>query len=206
MRVIAGTYGGRRLVAPKGDVARPTQDRVREAWFSILGAEVQDARVLDLFAGSGALGLEALSRGARSAVFVEKARASLAALEKNIAELGVADVATVVKGDALRYAEAIIPLGYDIVFADPPYDLGAGPRLIALFRARPFCRILSIEHRSTEKLDGDDTRRYGDTAITFLHALSFEPSPPAPPPVGGGEPVPPGSPSPDRERGAGGEG
>lgn len=169
MRVIAGTYGGRRLVAPKGDVARPTQDRVREAWFSILGAEVEGARVLDLFAGSGALGLEALSRGARSAVFVEKARASLVALEKNIAELGVGDVATVVKGDALKYAEAILPLGYDLVFADPPYDLGAGPKLVALFRAQPFCRILSIEHRSTEKLDGDDTRRYGDTAITFCY-------------------------------------
>ncbi|MBW8772813.1 MAG: RsmD family RNA methyltransferase [Gemmatimonadetes bacterium] len=124
MRIVSGIYGGRRLVAPKGDVARPTQDRVREAWFSILGAEVQDARVLDLFAGSGALGLEALSRGAAS------------------------------------------------VFADPPYDIGAGPKLVALFRARPFCRILSIEHRATEKLDGDDTRRYGDSAVTFLYNLT----------------------------------
>lgn len=170
MRIIAGTFGGRRLVAPKGDVARPTQDRVREAWFSILGAEVQGARVLDLFAGSGALGLEALSRGAVSAVFVEKARASLAALEKNIAELGVEGATTVVKGDALKYAEAMVPGGFDLVFADPPYDLGAGAKLVALFRARPFCRILTIEHRSTETLDADDTRRYGDSAISFLYA------------------------------------
>jgi len=77
-----------------------------------------------------------------------------------------------VKGDALKYVESIIPLGYDLVFADPPYDLGAGAGLIALFRAKPFCRILSIEHRATEKLAGDDTRRYGDTAITFLYHLT----------------------------------
>lgn len=170
MRVIAGIYGGRRLVAPKGLIARPTQDRVREAWFSILGQEVQDARVLDLFAGSGALGLEALSRGAASAVFVEKARHSLEALEKNIETLGVKDVAKVVKGDALKYAEGLAEGGYDIVFADPPYDLGAGSKLIALFRARPYARILCIEHRATEVLAGDDLRRYGDTAITFCYA------------------------------------
>ena len=170
MRVIAGIYGGRRLVAPKGDVARPTQDRVREAWFSILGEEVRDARVLDLFAGSGALGLEALSRGAASALFVEKARPSLLALDSNIEALGVADVAKVRKGDALKVAEGLGPDSYDLVFADPPYDIGAGPKLVSLFRARPFCRILSIEHRATERLDGDDTRRYGDSAVTFLYA------------------------------------
>jgi 16S rRNA (guanine966-N2)-methyltransferase len=169
VRIIAGTFGGRRLTAPKGDVARPTQDRVREAWFSILGADVVDARVLDLFAGSGALGLEALSRGARSAVFVEKARASLVALEANITALDLADATRVVKGDALKFAAALTPGTYDLVVADPPYDLGAGAQLVALFRAHPFCRILSIEHRSTEKLEGDDTRRYGDTAITFCH-------------------------------------
>lgn len=170
MRIIAGTYGGRRLVAPKGLIARPTQDRVREAWFSILGAEVRGARVLDLFAGSGALGLEALSRGAVSADFVEKARHSLEALEKNIATLGVGDAAKVVKGDALKFAEGLTPGAYDIVFADPPYDLGAGSRLIAMFRDRPIARILCIEHRATEVLAGDDLRRYGDTAITFCYA------------------------------------
>ena len=172
MRIVAGLFGGRRLVAPKGDIARPTQDRVREAWFSILGAEVQDARVLDLFAGSGALGLEALSRGAASAEFVEKARASLIALEANIEALGVGVVAKIRKGDALKAAEALAPGSYDLVFADPPYDLGAGARLVTLFRARPFARILSIEHRATEQLAGDDTRRYGDTAVTFLYHLT----------------------------------
>lgn len=170
MRIIAGTYGGRRLVAPKGLIARPTQDRVREAWFSILGQEVQDARVLDLFAGSGALGLEALSRGAASADFVEKARTSLEALEKNIETLGVREAAKVVKGDALKFAQGLSEGAYDIVFADPPYDLGAGSKLIALFRARPYARILCIEHRATEALAGDDVRRYGDTALTFCYS------------------------------------
>ncbi len=169
MRIVSGIYGGRRLVAPKGTIARPTQDRVREAWFSILGPEVNGARVLDLFAGSGALGLEALSRGAASAEFVEKARPSLLALEANIAALGVQGVAQVRKGDALKFAVAVVPGRYDLVFADPPYDLGAGPTLVALFRVRPFARILSIEHRATEQLDGDDTRKYGDTAVTFCY-------------------------------------
>ena len=172
MRIVAGEFGGRRLVAPKGDIARPTQDRVREAWFSILGDAVEGARVLDLFAGSGALGLEALSRGAVSVDFVEKARPSLLALEANIETLGVGSVAKIRKGDALKFAEGLDTGTYDLVFADPPYDLGAGPKLVALFRARPFARILSIEHRSTETLAGDDTRKYGDTAITFLHAPS----------------------------------
>ena len=172
MRIVSGIYGGRRLVAPKGDIARPTQDRVREAWFSILGAEVEGARVLDLFAGSGALGLEALSRGAASADFIEKARASLIALAANIEALGVREVAKIRKGDALKVVESLEAGSYDLVFADPPYDLGAGARLVALFRARPFARILSIEHRATEQLAGDDTRRYGDTAVTFLYNLT----------------------------------
>jgi len=170
VRIIAGEFGGRRLVAPKGVIARPTQDRVREAWFSILGEAVDGARVLDLFAGSGALGLEALSRGAASAVFVEKARSSLEALEKNVAALDVAALVKVVKGDAMKFAEGILPGEFDLVFADPPYDLGAGARLVSLFRVRPFARILSIEHRSTEKLEGDDTRKYGDTSVTFLYS------------------------------------
>src|SRR6478735_5832553 len=107
MRIISGEFGGRRLVAPKGDIARPTQDRVREAWFSILGEAIDGARVLDLFAGSGALGLESLSRGAVSATFVEKARRSLEALEENVAALAVTDQVKVVKGDAMKFAEGI---------------------------------------------------------------------------------------------------
>lgn len=136
---------------------------------SILGKEVVGARVLDLFAGSGALGLEALSRGAASATFVELNPPSLKALEQNIAALGVDSLATVHRGDAMRYAERLPEAAFDLVLADPPYTVEYAERLVTLFRRHPFCRILSVEHRSELELPGDDTRRYGDTAITFCH-------------------------------------
>ena len=104
MRIVAGELGGRRLRMPKDGRVRPTADRVREAWMSILGEELQDARVLDLFAGSGALGLEALSRGAAAATFVELSPPSLEALRANIETLGVAGRARIHRGDALRFA------------------------------------------------------------------------------------------------------
>jgi 16S rRNA (guanine966-N2)-methyltransferase len=170
VRIIAGQFGGRRLVLPKNERVRPTADRVREAWMSILGAAILDARVLDLFAGSGALGLEALSRGAAHVTFVELHPASLEALERNIAALDVADRVTVYRGDAMRYAERAEERAFDIVLADPPYSIDFAERLVALFRRHPFGRILSVEHRSDLSLNGDDTRRYGDTAITFCHA------------------------------------
>ena len=107
MRVIAGTYGGRRLQAPPGEATRPTSDRVREALFSILGDRVDGARVLDLFAGSGALGLEALSRGAASATFVDSAPAAIRAVRANLAALGAE--AEVVRADALRGSAARRP-------------------------------------------------------------------------------------------------
>jgi 16S rRNA (guanine966-N2)-methyltransferase len=137
---------------------------------SILGEALTGARVLDLFAGSGALGLEALSRGATSATFVELNPPSLKALEQNIAALGVDDAVTVYRGDAIRYAERLPERAVDVVLADPPYSLDQAERLVALFRRHPFGRILSVEHRSDLELAGDDTRRYGDTAITFCHA------------------------------------
>jgi 16S rRNA (guanine966-N2)-methyltransferase len=167
---VGGTHGGRRLKAPADARVRPTSDRVREAWMSILGDAIPGARVLDLFAGSGALGLEALSRGATSAEFVELHRASLAALAANIDALGVGAVATVRKGDAERYAERLGPGAFDLVFADPPYTIDYATRLVALFRRTPFARILSVEHRADAAPGGDDTRRYGDTAITFCYA------------------------------------
>jgi 16S rRNA (guanine966-N2)-methyltransferase len=170
VRIVAGQFGGRRLVLPKNERVRPTADRVREAWMSILGAAILDARVLDLFAGSGALGLEALSRGAAHVTFVELHPASLEALERNIAALDVADQVTVHRGDAMRYAERAEERAFDVVLADPPYSIDFAERLVALFRRHPFGRILSVEHRSDLSLNGDDTRRYGDTAITFCHA------------------------------------
>ena len=149
---------------------RPTADRVREAWMSILGEELNGARVLDLFAGSGALGLEALSRGAESATFVELNPPSLRALDENISSLGAENAATVHRGDAMRYAERLAERAFDIVFADPPYTIDYAARLVALFRKNPFGRILSVEHPSSLEVEGDSTRRYGDTAITFCYA------------------------------------
>lgn len=137
---------------------------------SILQEALPGARVLDLYAGSGALGLEALSRGAIGADFVELGAASLAALRENIATLGQEARATVHRGDALRFAARLPPGAYDVTFADPPYNRDDGERLVALFRQTPFTRILAVEHPVTTVLAGDDTRRYGDTALTFCYA------------------------------------
>ena len=170
MRIVGGQYGGRRLVVPRDSRVRPTADRVREAWMSILGNALTGARVLDLYAGSGALGLEALSRGAESVSFVELNPASLQALDSNITSLGLADAVTVHRADALRFIARLPDLAYDVVLADPPYTADHASQLVSHFRQHPFGRILSVEHRSDVELDGDRTRRYGDTAITFCHA------------------------------------
>ena len=169
MRIVAGRFGGRRLVAPKDSRVRPTADRVREAWMSIVAPSLPGARVVDLYAGSGALGLEALSRGAERVDFVELAPASLAALRANIEALDVDDTVRVHRADALRFAQRLERGAYDLALADPPYTGDAAERLVALFRRRPFARILSVEHRADLALPGDDTRRYGDTALTFCH-------------------------------------
>ena len=137
---------------------------------SILGGRLADARVLDLYAGSGALGLEALSRGATFVEFVERDAKAVATLEKNIEQLCVADVTTIRRQDALRFAERLPRGAYDVVFADPPYADGTADRLIALFRAVPFGRILSVEHPAAAGMLGDETRRYGSTALSFCYA------------------------------------
>jgi 16S rRNA (guanine966-N2)-methyltransferase len=176
MRVIAGRYGGRRLKAPAGEATRPTADRVREALFSILGAAVEDARVLDLFAGAGTLGLEALSRGAAQATFVESSPRALAALRANLAALG-AD-AEVVRADALRWLHAASrgARQYDLVFLDPPYrraaELGA-PLSVSLpaVLAPGALVVVESDRRAPLELgiDATDERRYGDTLIR-IHA------------------------------------
>jgi 16S rRNA (guanine966-N2)-methyltransferase len=170
MRIVSGTFGGRRLQIPKDPRVRPTADRVREAWMSILQDALPGSRILDLFAGSGALGIEALSRGAASADFVDLAPSSLAALRANITALGLASRATVHRADALRFAARLAPGSYDVAFADPPYSRDDAARLVALFRQNAFARILAVEHPVRTTLAGDDTRRYGDTAITFCYA------------------------------------
>ena len=169
MRIVGGEWGSRRIEPPPDARARPTTDRVREAWMSILADRLPGARVVDLFAGSGAMGLEALSRGAASCDFVELAPASLAALHRNIAVLG-AKGARVHRADALRYAARLEPLAFDVAFADPPYTTNHASRIAALFRERPFARILGVEHDRHEDVGLGDHRRYGRTVLTFLEA------------------------------------
>lgn len=168
MRIVAGKWRGRRIEAPPGMSVRPTLDRVREAWMSILQMDIPGARVLDLFAGSGALGLECLSRGAETVDFVEKEPKTLAVLRRNLDALGAADSATVHRRDAIGFAESLGQGSYDLVVADPPYTGGHAERVAALWLKRPFSSILSVEHDSRTPLPaGSDTRRYGSSAITF---------------------------------------
>lgn len=171
MRIVAGSFGGRVLRAPKGSDTRPTSDRVREALFSIL-ASVEDARVLDLFAGSGALGIEALSRGAARATFVDSAAPAIAAVRHNLVELGLE--ADVVKLPALR-ALACTPVAdreYDLVFLDPPYRMAStlGPQLstaLPPILAEGARVVVESDRRAPLELDMTllRERQYGDTLL-----------------------------------------
>ena len=182
MRVIGGRYRGTPIVAPKGSRTRPTSDRVREAVFNILthGApalDLEGLRVLDLFAGSGAMGLEALSRGAAFGLFVDNDYAARAAIRRNIEALSLAGVTKILRRDALNLGEAGRLGVFDVVFADPPYGEALG--LEALVRAAkggwlaPDCVAL-VEERAdvlVEPPDGFeelDRRRFGDTLVVIL--------------------------------------
>ncbi len=168
MRIIAGRWRGRRIRTPAGELVRPTADRVREAWMSIVHLDLPDARVLDLYAGSGALGLEALSRGARHVDFVDSHPLPLRTLAQNIETLAAADRVTVHRDDVARFVSALDAEQYDVAFADPPYQAGHAVRLAELWLTRPFARLLGVEHESFEKMPaGGTTRRYGTTSITF---------------------------------------
>ena len=135
---------------------------------SIVNPWLPGAKVLDLFAGSGALGLEALSRGAAHVDFVELAPASLAALRANAESLGAGSAAVIHRADALRFVERLAPHSYDVAFADPPYDHQQAAQLAEQWLQRPFSDVLGIEHAARETLPGDgDRRRYGNTTITF---------------------------------------
>ncbi len=180
MRVIAGRYGGRRLTAPKGRTTRPTSERVREALFAMLG-DVEGARVLDLFAGTGALGIEALSRGARQAVFVECDRAAIEALQSNLAALGLpggqARLRREHADDALRRARKRKET-YDLLLIDPPYGraLELEPLLSAALPGllAPRARVVIESDRRAPLRLGlalEKERRYGDTTIAiYCHA------------------------------------
>ncbi len=178
MRVIAGRLGGRRLVAPRGAATRPTADRVREALFSALG-DVSGAAACDLYAGTGALGIEALSRGARRAVFVESARPALAALRENLAALDLHELAQVIPLPVERALDRLAGEGpFDLVFLDPPYAALPEAAAAAARLAGPLGLLaaegrLVLEHASRDAapeiqgLTRAATRTYGDTAISL---------------------------------------
>lgn len=169
MRIIAGRWKGRRIQAPPGEQVRPTGDRVREAWMSIVHPLLPDARALDLCAGSGALGIESLSRGAAQCDFVEQSARVMSVLESNLAALGGHPGATIIRGDALAFVQRLSPGAYDIAFADPPYASGLAQRLADQWLAVPFAAVFAVEHSSDAVLPAvGETRRYGTTALTFF--------------------------------------
>jgi 16S rRNA (guanine966-N2)-methyltransferase len=179
MRIVAGEFKGRRLAGPEGKAARPTSDKVREALFSILGP-IDDARVLDLFAGTGAVGIEAISRGAREAVFVERDRRMASVVERNIAEiLGADDArAQLVRGDVIRYLDGAAD--FDLVFIDPPYAQAdqLAPKLAAALPSAlaPGATVVTESDRRAplDLGEANFTPRsdhiYGDTLIRVFEA------------------------------------
>jgi 16S rRNA (guanine966-N2)-methyltransferase len=182
MRITGGMYRSRALRAVRGEATRPTSDRVREALFGILASAraLEGARVLDLYAGTGALALEALSRGAESAILVESSRDAVAVIRANIEALGVAGQASLVPADVRRAMDRLLSAGpFDLVLADPPWALvesGEPARALAELAAGGALRASAwvvLEHGARTKppdaapLSPWETRRYGDTALTF---------------------------------------
>ncbi|MEX0835649.1 MAG: 16S rRNA (guanine(966)-N(2))-methyltransferase RsmD [Nitriliruptor sp.] len=175
MRVIAGAAKGRRLVAPKGDRTRPTADRVKESWFSSLQAVLPGARVLDLYAGSGGLGLEALSRGAAAVTFVENDRRALAALRTNLEAVGLPGATVLGRDVHAALVEELMDAPFDLVVADPPYATTEDELarvLAALVPQLAPGAIVTLERGRREPapvwpspLRAEDARRYGDTTL-----------------------------------------
>jgi 16S rRNA (guanine(966)-N(2))-methyltransferase RsmD len=175
MRVIAGTARGVPLTAPRGRATRPITDRVKETLFAILGDRVPDARVADLYAGSGAIGIEALSRGALSVDFVERDRAALEVLRANLARTRLADAATIHAADVERHLASAPDAAWDLAILDPPYETRA---MVAPLRAlvpglAPGATVVIKHFWRTEVPDVDRLaverqRRFGETMLTFL--------------------------------------
>jgi 16S rRNA (guanine966-N2)-methyltransferase len=171
VRIVGGKLAGRDLTSPNDFRVRPTAEHVRAALMDLLAADVPGARVLDLFAGTGALGLEALSRGARSADFVETRPASLHALKANVIALRARDRTRIFKRDALPFAGALAADAYDLAFVDPPYGSRMLDRVIEGWQARPFARVLVAEHARTHELPPGGKRwLFDETAVTIYRA------------------------------------
>jgi 16S rRNA (guanine966-N2)-methyltransferase len=195
MRIVAGKFKAARIEAPKGLSTRPTADKVRQALFNVLehGAPrviFENARVLDLFAGSGALGLEALSRGARFCLFVEESAEARATIRRNVEALRLTGVTKIWRRDATKLGAAGMLVPFDLVFIDPPYGKGLGTSALQSTASGGWIRdgaIVILEERVDadialpDRFEEIDTRIYGDTKIIVMRAFSA----PSPPPSGG---------------------
>ena len=179
MRIISGSARGRALVAPAGEKTRPTQDYVRESLFNIIRWDLEDARVLDLFAGTGALSLEALSRGAKEAVLIDMDRDACQAIRKNMETTRLGDRCRLISRDYLQAMDQLAHEGqkFDVVFIDPPYRMENTGEMCAALKDKDLLGdafLILVEHRRgmAPLLDGRfeayDLRRYGDTEITFV--------------------------------------
>ena len=182
MRIIGGTARGRTIVAPAGEKTRPTQDYVRESLFNIIRWDLSDARVLDLFAGTGALSLEAISRGAREAVLIDMDHAACAAIKRNMETSRLGDQCRLISRDYRMAVDALAREGqkFDVVFIDPPYRMeNTGEMCAALYDKGLLADgfMIVVEHRRgmppllDERFEAYDLRRYGDTEITFVRSM-----------------------------------
>lgn len=171
MRIVAGKFKGRRLKSVEGEATRPTLDRVRENLFNIIGREVVGARVLDLFSGTGAIGIEALSRGAREVIFCDSSRSAISVIRENLRMVGVdAEVLFADYRDALRSLKG---REFDLIYLDPPYDFN--PDIEAISRCLAPAGKIIFEHSAEKQLKLPsnsfiitDERRYGIAVLTFL--------------------------------------
>ena len=185
MRIIGGTARGRSITAPVGSKTRPTQDYVRESLFNIIRWDVQDARVLDLFAGTGALSLEALSRGAKQAVLIDMDRDACNAIKKNMESTRLGENCRLIARDYRQAMDALAREGetFDIVFIDPPYKMeNTGEMCAALYDKGLLSDafLIVVEHRRGMaplldlRFEAFDLRKYGDTEITFVRSAARE--------------------------------
>ena len=185
MRVIAGSAKGRKLESVPGDAVRPITDRAKEALFSILGEQVQDAQVLDLFGGTGSVGIEALSRGAAHVIFIERYKPALKAIGHNLQHTKLADRAYVVRGDAFKYLKKQHTGPFDIIYVAPPQYKGLWLEALKLIDARPelltpdgqvIVQIHPIEYQEPDltQLELFDTRLYGSVQLDFYARLDEE--------------------------------
>lgn len=185
MRIISGAARGRSLVAPAGEKTRPTLDYVRESLFNIIRWDVQDARVLDLFAGTGALSLEAVSRGAKEAVLIDMDRDACAAIRKNMETTKLGDRCRLIARDYQQAMDALAREGqkFDVVFIDPPYRMeNTGEMCAALYDKGLLSDafMIVVEHRRglapllDERFEAYDLRKYRDTEITFVRRSGRE--------------------------------